>query len=126
VLVGTWAFDTASYAGGRMWGRRQVAPRTSPGKTLEGLVAGIVGGVLAVWVAGLYMDWIGHLDSLVLGLAICAAAFLGDLFESMLKRDANVKDSGRLLMGHGGIMDRFDSLLFSSLAAYAVTVGLVY
>ena len=126
VLVGTWAFDTGSYAGGRMWGRRPIAPRTSPGKTVEGFVAGLVVGVLAVWVAGLYMDWIDHLESLALGVAICLAAYLGDLFESLLKRDANVKDSGRLLLGHGGVLDRFDSMLFSGVAAYLVTVGLVY
>jgi phosphatidate cytidylyltransferase len=126
VLVGTWFFDTGSYAGGRIWGTRPIAPRTSPGKTVEGFAAGLAVGVLAVWVAGLYMDWIDHVESLVLGLAICLASYLGDLFESLLKRDANVKDSGRLLLGHGGVLDRFDSLLFSSVAAYLVTVGLVY
>jgi len=126
VLVGTWLFDTGSYVGGRMWGSRPIAPRTSPGKTVEGFAAGLVVGTLAVWVAGLYMDWIGHLESLVLGIAICLASYLGDLFESLLKRDAGVKDSGRLLLGHGGVLDRFDSLLFSSVAAYVVTVGLVY
>jgi phosphatidate cytidylyltransferase len=126
VLVGTWFFDTGSYAGGRIWGSRPIAPRTSPGKTVEGFVVGLVVGILAVWVAGLYMDWISHVESLVLGVAICLASYLGDLFESLLKRDANVKDSGRLLMGHGGVLDRFDSLLFSSVAAYCVTVALVY
>lgn len=126
VLVGTWAFDTFSYAGGRLWGTRRIAPRTSPGKTVEGFVVGLIGGTLAVWVAGLYMDWIGHAESLVVGLAICLSAFIGDLFESLLKRDAQVKDSGRLLMGHGGVLDRFDSMLFSSVAAYLVTVFLIY
>ena len=126
VLVGTWAFDTFSYAGGRMWGTRQIAARTSPGKTCVGFVIGVVGGTLAVWVAGLYMDWIDHAESLAVGLAICLAAYVGDLFESLLKRDARVKDSGRLLMGHGGVLDRFDSMLFASVAAYLVTVFLVY
>lgn len=126
VLVGTWAFDTGSYAAGRIWGKRPIAPRTSPGKTLEGFVGGLFVGIVAVWVAGLYMDWISHVESLVLGLAICLASYLGDLFESLLKRDAQVKDSGRLLLGHGGVLDRFDSMLFSGVAAYLVTVGLVY
>jgi phosphatidate cytidylyltransferase len=126
VLVGTWAFDTGSYAAGRMWGTRPIAPRTSPGKTVEGFVGGLLIGILAVWVAGLYMDWIDHVESLILGLAICLASYLGDLFESLLKRDAQVKDSGRLLLGHGGVLDRFDSMLFSGVAAYLVTVGLVY
>jgi phosphatidate cytidylyltransferase len=126
VLVGTWAFDTGSYAAGRMWGHRPIAPRTSPGKTVEGFIGGLFTGIVAVWVAGLYMDWINHVESLVLGVAICLAAYLGDLFESLLKRDAQVKDSGRLLLGHGGVLDRFDSILFSGVAAYLVTVGLVY
>lgn len=126
VLVGTWVFDTASYAGGRMWGRRRVAPRVSPGKTVEGLIAGLVVGTLSVGVAGLYMDWIDAGESLILGAAICAAAFVGDLFESMLKRDVGAKDSGRLLGGHGGMLDRFDALLFSTVAAYFVTVALVH
>ena len=99
VLVGVWVFDTASYLGGRMWGKTPIAPRTSPGKTVEGAVVGLLAGTLAVWIAGLYMDWISGWESLLLGLAICPAAYLGDLFESMLKRDAGAKDSGRLLLG---------------------------
>ena len=126
VLVGTWVFDTASYAGGRMWGRRKVAPRVSPGKTWEGLVCGVVVGTLSVGVAGLYMDWISATQSLVLGVVICAAAFVGDLFESMLKRDVGAKDSGRLLLGHGGVLDRFDALMFSTVAAYVVTITLIH
>jgi phosphatidate cytidylyltransferase len=122
VLVGTWVFDSASYFGGKLWGRRPIAPVISPRKTVEGFVVGLVVGVLAVWVAGLYMDWINHLESVVLGLAVCLAAYLGDLFESRLKRDAGVKDSGGLIPGHGGVLDRFDALLFSTLAAYLVTV----
>lgn len=125
VLVGTWVFDTASYLGGRAWGRRRIAPLTSPGKTWEGFGVGLAAGTLAVWAAGWYMDWIGHLESLLLGVVICLAAFLGDLFESLLKRDARVKDSGRLLAGHGGVLDRFDSILFSAVAAYFTTVALV-
>ncbi|HWH13635.1 MAG TPA: phosphatidate cytidylyltransferase [Miltoncostaeaceae bacterium] len=126
VLVGTWVFDTASYAGGRMWGRRRVAPRVSPGKTWEGLVCGLVVGTLSVGVAGLYMDWISGRESLLLGAAICVAAFVGDLFESLIKRDVGAKDSGRLLLGHGGVLDRFDALMFATVTAYFVTIALVY
>lgn len=126
VLVGVWVFDTASYVGGKTWGYVRVAPRISPGKTVEGLAVGLVAGVLSVVVAGLYMDWISAFQSLVLGVVICAAAFLGDLFESALKRDVGAKDSGRLLMGHGGVLDRFDALMFASVAAYFTTVALVY
>ena len=126
VLVGVWVFDSASYFGGRLWGTRPIAPLTSPKKTVEGAVVGLVTATLAVWVAGLYMDWIGGWDSLILGLAICPAAFLGDLFESMLKRDVGAKDSGRLLLAHGGVLDRFDALLFGAVAAYFATIWLVY
>ena len=126
VLVGVWVFDTASYVGGRLWGKRPIAPLTSPKKTVEGAIVGLATATFAVWVAGLYMDWIGGWQSLFLGLAICPAAFLGDLFESVLKRDAGAKDSGRLLLGHGGVLDRFDALLFGTVAAYFVTIWLVY
>ncbi len=126
VLVGVWVFDSASYFGGRMYGRRPIAPLTSPNKTVEGAVIGLVAATFAVWVAGLYMDWIGGWESLVLGLAICPAAFFGDLFESLLKRDAGAKDSGRLLMAHGGVLDRFDALLFGAVVGYFVTVALVH
>lgn len=126
VLVGTWVFDTASFAGGKLWGSRKIAPKTSPGKTLEGLVTGVVVGTLSVGVAGLYMDWISGGQSLILGACICVAGFVGDLFESMLKRDVGAKDSGRILAGHGGILDRFDALMFSTVTAYFVTVAMVY
>ena len=126
LLVGVWVFDTASYFGGRLWGRRPIAPLTSPKKTVEGAIVGLITATFAVWVAGLYMDWIGGWQSLALGLAICPAAFLGDLFESMLKRDVGAKDSGRLLLAHGGVLDRFDALLFGAVVAYFMTVWLVY
>ena len=114
VLVGVWVFDTASYVGGRLWGRTPIAPRTSPRKTVEGAVIGLAAGTLAVWIAGLYMDWITGWESLILGLAICPAAYLGDLFESMLKRSAGVKDSSHIIPGHGGVLDRIDALLFAA------------
>jgi len=125
ILVGTWAFDTFSYFGGRLWGTHPIAPRTSSKKTVEGFVAGVIGGTLAVWVAGLYMDWIDHLESLVLGLVMCLVAYAGDLFESMLKRDIGVKDSGRILAAHGGVLDRFDALLFTAAAGYFTTIWMV-
>jgi len=126
VFVGTWVFDTASFVGGKLWGRRRIAPRVSPGKTLEGLLVGVLVGTLAVAFAGLYMEWIDWWQSLIVGFVVCMAGFVGDLFESMLKRDVGAKDSGRLLRGHGGILDRFDALMFATVAAYAATVFLVY
>lgn len=122
VLVGTWVFDSASYFGGRQWGKTPIAPRTSPNKTVEGFVIGLVVGVFAVWVAGLYMDWISAPESLLIGLVTCIGAYFGDLFESMIKRDVGAKDAGKLLLGHGGVLDRFDALLFSAPVVYFVTV----
>lgn len=124
VIVGTWTFDTFSYFGGRLWGSHAVAPRTSPKKTVEGLAVGFVCGTLAVAFAGVYMDWLSVGDSLILGALICGAAYLGDLFESLIKRDAGVKDSGSLLAGHGGVLDRFDALLLTSAVGYLATVWL--
>ena len=125
VLIGTWAFDTCSYFAGKMWGKHPIAPRTSPNKTVEGFLGGVVGGTLAVWVAGLYMDWITYWQSLTLGLILCVFAYTGDLFESMIKRDIDVKDSGRLLGAHGGVLDRFDAMLFTAMAGYFATIWLV-
>lgn len=122
VLVATWVFDSASYLGGRQWGKTPIAPRTSPRKTVEGFVIGLVAGVFAVWAAGLYMDWISAPESLLIGLVACIGAYFGDLFESMIKRDVGVKDAGKLLLGHGGVLDRFDALLFSAPLVYFVTV----
>ena len=119
-------FDTFSYFGGKLMGRRKIAPLTSPNKTWEGFVTGLVGGTAGVVAAGLIMGWIAWWQSIVLGLVICLTAYLGDLFESMLKRDAGVKDSGTILMGHGGVLDRFDSLLFASVGAYFTTAWLVF
>ena len=125
VLIGTWTFDTCSYFAGKMWGKHPIAPRTSPNKTVEGFLGGVVGGTLAVWVAGLYMDWINYWQSLMLGLILCGFAYAGDLFESMIKRDIAVKDSGRLLGAHGGVLDRFDAMLFTAMAGYFATIWLV-
>lgn len=126
LLVGVWMFDTFSYFGGKLWGSRPIAPLTSPNKTWEGFITGLVGGTLGVVVAGLYMDWINWWQSIVVGVVICLSAYIGDLFESMVKRDAGVKDSGRILLGHGGVLDRFDSLLFASLGAYLATTWLCF
>jgi len=118
VLLAVFASDTAAYVAGRLFGRHQLAPRTSPGKTWEGLVAGTIAAVLVPFFA-LYEE--GFLDvpqSLALGAAIAVAAPLGDLFESALKRDAGLKDTGRLLLGHGGMLDRLDALLFAAVVSF--------
>jgi phosphatidate cytidylyltransferase len=120
ILLGTFVGDTFAYAGGRMFGRHKMAPRLSPNKTQEGLAIGIVGATLTVWFAGLYQDWITGQNAILLGLAIAVTAPLGDIFESYIKRDFGVKDSGRAFGAHGGAMDRADAVLFTVVAGYYV------
>ena len=126
VLVGTFLGDTFAYFGGRFYGRTPLAPTISPNKTLEGLVAGFVGATLAIWFAGLYQDWLTGPHALLLGAVVAFAAPVGDLFESMIKRDLEVKDTGRLFGAHGGVLDRLDAAFFSIPAAYYAAVALGY
>jgi phosphatidate cytidylyltransferase len=120
ILVGTFLGDTAAYLGGRAFGTRPLALRVSPNKTVEGLAFGVLGATLAVWCAGLYQDWLGGWDALLLGLVVGLAAPLGDLFESKVKRDAGTKDAGTLFGAHGGALDRLDAALFTLVAGYYV------
>ena len=120
VLFTVFAADTGAFFVGRTLGRHQLAPAISPAKSWEGLVGGLVAAVLVAFLI-LYRDRDDFLtipESLLLGLVIALASVLGDLFESAVKRDLKVKDSGRLLGGHGGILDRVDSLLWAGPAAY--------
>jgi phosphatidate cytidylyltransferase len=120
VLLAIFADDTAAYFAGRAVGRHKLAPAISPGKTWEGFIFGSLAAVLVVFLA-LYEDREEFLtigESLVVGVVVALAAPLGDLFESMLKRDLGVKDSGRILAGHGGVLDRIDAILFAFPAAY--------
>jgi phosphatidate cytidylyltransferase len=126
VLVGTFLGDTAAYFGGRIYGRTPLAPLISPNKTLEGLVAGVLGGTLAFWIAGLYQDWLTGPHALLIGALVALAAPVGDLFESMIKRDLEVKDTGRLFGAHGGVLDRLDAVLFTVPVAYYAAVALDY
>ena len=124
VFVVTWATDIGAYAVGRAIGRTKLAPSISPGKTLEGLYGGvIVAGLLgAAWVV-----WTGLSQLLlVLGPVFAVAAQAGDLFESWIKRRAGVKDSGHMLPGHGGLLDRVDGLVpVAVLTALVQLSGLV-
>jgi phosphatidate cytidylyltransferase len=126
VLVATFVGDTVAYFGGRMYGRTPLAPLISPNKTLEGLVAGVLGATLAFWVAGLYQDWLSGPNALLMGALVALAAPVGDLFESMLKRDLEVKDTGKLFGAHGGVLDRLDAVLFTVPVAYYAAVALGY
>jgi phosphatidate cytidylyltransferase len=115
LLATTVVSDTAQYYGGRAFGRRPLAPRISPKKTVEGAVSGIVVGSLVLPLGGaavltgtpIWLLW-------VIGLALVGLGIVGDLFESLLKRSVGVKDSSALIPGHGGVLDRIDSLLFAA------------
>ncbi len=126
VLVATFIGDTAAYLGGRLYGRRKLAPDISPNKTVEGLVAGVVGGTFAFWFAGLYQDWLGGWDALAIGFLVAITAPLGDLFESALKRDLEVKDTGRFFGPHGGVLDRLDAVFFTVVVGYYAAVAFGY
>ena len=125
-LLTTWAGDTTAYFAGRRWGRTKLAPAQSPGKTVEGAVAGLLGSVAAAVLlsitvlGGAPSRPVGVAAAVAMGLVLGALAQLGDLAESGLKRCAGVKDSGRLLPGHGGVLDRMDSLLFAIPAAWGL------
>lgn len=125
VLIGTFVADTGAYAVGRLFGSKQFAPRLSPNKTVEGLIGGIALGILAVWTAGLYQDWLSGTDALILGAAVALTAPIGDLFESMLKRDLGTKDAGGVFGAHGGVLDRLDAAFFTVVVGYYVSLLLV-
>ena len=123
VLI-TWVSDTCAYFAGRRWGRRKLIPKVSPGKTVEGSIGALIGSVLAAAAYAVLLSRfptyrISMAEAVAFGLLISVAAQVGDLAESLLKRDAGFKDSGTLLPGHGGALDRFDSLLFTLPIAYA-------
>jgi len=130
LLLGSWFCDSCAYFVGRAYGRARLAPRISPSKSVEGAVAGLAGSALASVLLGLIWDgWLapvlgssgphGPLLMAGFGLAIGVATILGDLAESLVKRQTGVKDSGVLIPGHGGLLDRMDSLLFCGPVAFA-------
>jgi phosphatidate cytidylyltransferase len=126
VLVGTFLGDTGAYLGGRMFGRRPLAPTISPNKTIEGLAIGMVCAVLGVWIAGRYEEWLPGTHAIVLGLGVALVAPLGDLFESFVKREAGTKDSGGLFGPHGGALDRLDAVFFSAVVGYYIWAAYVH
>ena len=120
VLIGTFIGDTGAYLGGRLFGRRPLAPTISPNKTVEGLFCGALAAILAVFLAGNFQTWMTQGNALLLGLAVAILGPLGDLFESLIKRDADVKDTGTFFGPHGGVLDRADAALFTIVAGYYV------
>ncbi len=127
VLLGTFLGDTAAYVGGRLFGRRLLAPGISPGKTVEGLFCGVLIAILAVFLAGLFQNtWMTQSHALLLGLTVAVLGPLGDLFESLVKRDAGTKDAGSAFGAHGGALDRLDALIFTIVGAYYVWLAIVH
>ena len=123
----TVASDSCAYYGGTLFGRHKLAPSLSPGKTVEGLAAGIIGGVAAAVLVA--RPWLGFIPparvALITLLFICVGV-MGDLTESMIKRTMGVKDSGNILPGHGGVLDRMDSLMIATpLLFYLIHFGVV-
>jgi phosphatidate cytidylyltransferase len=127
-VLATWASDTGAYAVGRTMGRHKLLPSVSPGKTIEGSVGGLLGSVFVTW---LLTRWLlrpaAHLDFrwapvgvILFGAMVSAVGQVGDLAKSLLKRDAGVKDSSTLIPGHGGVLDRVDSLLFVLPVSYVL------
>lgn len=113
--------DSFAYFIGRKFGKRKLYPAVSPNKSIEGGVGGLFGSVLAVLIArATFLPTVGIVDGILIGLLLGVAGQLGDLFESLLKRACNVKDSGSMIPGHGGILDRLDSLLFAFPLVYYI------
>lgn len=120
----TWACDTAAYFIGRLWGKRGFFNRISPHKTQEGAIAGCLAGIVTTLIAGHWMR-LWFWQSLLLGMLLVLGATFGDLAESLVKRQVGVKDSSSLIPGHGGMLDRVDSLLFAGVVAYYFVLWVV-
>ncbi len=118
VLLGVWGFDGAAFFSGRYFGRHKLAPEISPSKTWEGVIGGLALSIIAslvLTVVPLHVPWY---FAILLGVLIGMAATLGDLAESLIKRQTHVKDSGQIMPGHGGMLDRIDSILFAVIVVY--------
>jgi phosphatidate cytidylyltransferase len=119
VFAVTWAADTGAYTVGSLVGSHPLLPRVSRHKTWEGALGGVLFGALAGWISSIsFAGYLAAWEGVVMGVLAALVGLLGDLFESMLKRDAEIKDTSRLIPGHGGVLDRFDSLLFTAPLIY--------
>ncbi len=119
VLIVTWAADIGGYYIGASMGRRPIAPRLSPKKTIEGFIAGVIFSVILALVSHLwFLSFLTIHDCIIIGIVLACVGLIGDLAESAFKRNAGIKDSGSLIPGHGGVLDRIDSLLLTAPAFY--------
>ena len=124
MFIGTWASDSFAYFAGNAFGSHRLAPAISPNKTVEGFLGGLVGTVAVTAGLGYVLHF--PLESMAgLGAAIAVLGTLGDLVESMMKRHTGIKDSGAIIPGHGGVWDRFDSVLFTAPLVYYYTIYVV-
>jgi phosphatidate cytidylyltransferase len=127
-LFATFGSDTAAYFVGKAFGKHKLAPQISPGKTWEGAVAGLFGSVIVSLLFTLNAPWqlpLSWWQAILLGLAISIFGQMGDLVESLLKRNCGVKDSGSLMSGHGGLLDRMDSVVFAGVVVYLFYIYVV-
>lgn len=125
IFVLMWSYDTFAYLSGRWLGRNKLLERVSPKKTLEGVAGGAIMAMTTAWVYSQFNDDLSFYHWLVLSLIVVVFGTLGDLTESVLKRNFSTKDSGNIMPGHGGILDRFDALLFVGPAAYTYLLFVV-
>ena len=134
-LFTTFASDTAAFFVGRAWGRRKLAPNISPAKTWEGAIAGVFGAILIslifvpshffTWPNPLHLPRLGYWSAVLLGLFISILGQMGDLAESLFKRNMGVKDTSQLIPGHGGLLDRMDSIVFAGVVVYYYVILLI-
>lgn len=116
-FIGTWSSDTFAYFAGYFFGKHKLCPEVSPKKTIEGFVGGLLGTMTTVAYVGSSIGF-EFINMAILGLFVCLVATVGDLVESAIKRYTDIKDSGNLIPGHGGILDRFDSVMFTAPFVY--------
>lgn len=126
LLLVTWVGDTAAYYAGTVWGRHQLAPRISPKKSIEGLAGGLIGAIIAAYVARWwFLPMLSAFDCAILAVLLTGVGLWGDLAESAMKRSVGAKDSGGVLPGHGGMLDRLDSLLFTAPTFYYYVIWII-
>ncbi len=119
LFMSTWLIDNGAYTAGKLWGKHKLIESISPKKTVEGVIGASISGIAALFVARWwFLHQLSVSDCILLGLALSIIAVFGDLAESVLKRNAGIKDTGTVLPGHGGMLDRFDSILFTAPALY--------
>ncbi len=119
IFILVWASDTFAYVAGRLFGRTYLFPALSPKKTVEGWVGGTLLAAAAGGIMAYFWPFIGMFNGIALGVLVSLFGTMGDLFESALKRNAGVKDTGKILPGHGGLLDRFDAFIFAAVIVYA-------